>query len=70
MCVSKTHTKPNYNAHNRKAELKRTSPLSDFSIDLYDRIATSTLISKSESVSIMLKNGQVIGKDEQNANGN
>ena len=53
-----------------KAELEKTSPLSAFSIDLYDRIATSTLISKSESVSIMLKNGQFIVKDEQNANGN
>lgn len=53
-----------------KAELERTSPLSAFSIDLYDRIVTSTLIGKGNSVSIMLKNGQIIGKDEQNANSN
>jgi hypothetical protein len=52
-----------------KAELEKTSSLSAFSIDLYDRIATSTLIGKDEAVSLMLKNGQVIGKDEQNANG-
>lgn len=52
-----------------KAELQKTSSLSAFSIDLYDRIAISTLIEKDNAVSLMLKNGQVIGKDEQNANG-
>lgn len=72
-CASQKYTSNSTTLHiteRLKAELQKTSSLSDFSIDLYNRIATSTLIGKDEAVSLMLKNGQVIGKDEQNANGN
>ena len=72
-CASQKYTSNSTTLHiteRLKAELQKTSSLSAFSIDLYNRIATSTLIGKDEAVSLMLKNGQVIGKDEQNANGN
>lgn len=71
-CASQKYTSNPTTLHiteRLKAELEKTSSLSAFSIDLYDRIASSTLIGKNEAVSLMLKNGQVIGKDEQNANG-
>lgn len=71
-CASQKYTSNPTTLHiteRLKAELVRTSSFSAFSIDLYDRIATSTIIGKDEAVSLMLKNGQVIGKDEQNANG-
>ena len=72
-CASQKYTSNPTTLHiteRLKAELEKTSSLSAFSIDLYDRIASSTLIGKNEAVSLMLKNGQVIGKDEQNANSN
>lgn len=71
-CASQKYTSNPTTLHiteRLKAELVRTSSISAFSIDLYDRIAISTRIGKDEAVSLMLKNGQVIGKDEQNANG-
>lgn len=70
-CVSQKYTLNATTLHmteRLKAELEKTSPLSAFFIDLYDRIAISTLIGKGEAVSLMLKNGQVIGKDEHYAN--
>ena len=72
-CASQKYTSNSTTLHiteRLKTELQKTSSLSAFSIDLYDRIATSTLMGKDEAVSLMLKNGQVIGKDEQNANSN
>lgn len=49
-----------------KADFEKSSPLSDFSIELFENTLSAVLIDKNSSVSIELKNGNVIGKEYQN----
>ena len=50
-----------------KADFEKSSPLSDFSMKLFENTVSAVLINKNGSVSIELKNGNVIGKENQNA---
>lgn len=49
-----------------KADFEKSSPLSDFSMELFENTVSAVLIDKNGSVSIELKNGNIIGKEYQN----
>ena len=49
-----------------KADFEKSSPLSVFSMDLFEKTVSAVLIDKRGSVSIKLKNGNIIGKENQN----
>lgn len=49
-----------------KADFAKSSPLSDFSMELFENTISAVLIDKKGSVSIELKNGNIIGKEYQN----
>ncbi len=50
-----------------KADFEKSSPLSAFSMDLFEKTVSTVLIDKLGSVSIKLKNGNIIGKENANA---
>jgi len=47
-----------------RAELKQMAPLSDFSPEVLSRVAAQILLGEPAVVQIKLKNGQIVGKDE------
>ena len=49
-----------------KADFEKSSPLSMFSMELFEKTISAVYIDKRGSVSIMLKNGNIIGKENQN----
>lgn len=49
-----------------KADFERTSPLSDFSMELFENTVSAVLIDKGGVVSLKLKDGNIIGKGNQN----
>lgn len=49
-----------------KADFEKSSPLSAFSMDLFEKTVSAVLIDKQGSVSIKLKNGNIIGKENLN----
>ena len=49
-----------------KADFEKLSPLSTFSMELFEKTVSAIYIDKRGSVSIMLKNGNIIGKENQN----
>ena len=51
-----------------KADFEKSSPLSAYSTELFIRTVTAVLLAKDGTVSLLLKNGNLIGK-EQNAHG-
>lgn len=53
-----------------KAEFEKSSPLSAFSIELFDKTVSAVMINKNSSVSIMLKDGTIVGKENCDAGTN
>ena len=51
-----------------KADFEKSSPLSAYSTEVFSRTVTAVLLSKDGTVSLLLKNGNLIGK-EQNEHG-
>lgn len=49
-----------------KADFEKSSPLSTFSMELFEKTVSAVLINKRGSVSIKLKNGNIIGKENRN----
>lgn len=49
-----------------KADFEKSSPLSAFSMELFEKSVSAVLINKRGSVSIKLKNGNIIGKENRN----
>ena len=47
-----------------RAELKQLAPLSGFSPETLDRIAVEVILSAPATVQLRLKNGQIVGKDD------
>lgn len=43
-----------------KADLKKTSPLSDFSMDIFIKTVSAVLIDENAKISIVLKNGNIV----------
>ena len=50
-----------------KAEFEKSSLLSAFSIDLFEKTVSVVMINKNSSVSIMLKDGTIVGKENRDA---
>ena len=59
-----------YTAHRLKATLADAEPLSAFSLPLFKRTVQEIHLNKKGMVSIRLINGQMVGKDDENATGN
>ena len=59
-----------YTAHRLKATLADAEPLSIFSLPLFKRTVQEIHLSKNSTVSIRLINGQMVGKDDENATDN
>ena len=49
-----------------KADFEKLSPLSTFSMELFEKTVSAVLLNKRGSVSIKLKNGNIIGKENLN----
>lgn len=49
-----------------KAEFEKSTPLSDFYIDLFDKTVSAIRLNIDGEVSLVLKNGKLIGKGEPN----
>lgn len=49
-----------------KADFEKSSPLSTFSMELFEKTVSAVLIDQRGSVSIKLKNGNIIGKENRN----
>lgn len=59
-----------YTAKRLKADFANASPLSDFSIELFDRTVSELRLCENGSVILTLTNGQQIGKEQCNASNN
>ena len=59
-----------YIAHRLKAAFADAEPLSAFFLPLFKRTVQEIHLSKNGTVSIKLINGQMVGKDDENATGN
>lgn len=58
-----------YTAHRLKAVLANTEPLSVFSLPLFKGAVQAIHLEKDGTVNIKLANGQMVGKDDENATG-
>lgn len=58
-----------YTAHRLKAAFANAEPLSAFSLPLFKRTVQAIFLEKDGTVNIKLANGQLIGKDDENATG-
>ena len=56
-----------YIAHRLKAVLANADPLSTFSLPLFKRTVQTIYLGRNGTVSIKLINGQMVGKDDENA---
>ena len=56
-----------YTAHRLKATLADVEPLSTFSLPLFKRTVQEIHLNKDGTVSVKLINGQMVGKDDENA---
>lgn len=68
-CVAKKYDidkSTRYITDRLKADFEKSSPLSTFSMELFEKTVSAVLINKNGSVSIELKNGNVIGKENLN----
>ena len=69
-CVSLKYADINsapYIAHRLKAVLANAEPLSAFSLPLFKRTVQAIHLEKDGTVNIRLANGQMVGKDDENA---
>ena len=69
-CVSLKYTDIDsapYIAHRLKAVLLDAEPLSAFSLPLFKRTVQAIHLEKDGTVNIRLANGQMVGKDDENA---
>ncbi len=68
-CATKKYSADNSNRHitdRLKADFEKSSPLSAFSMELFEKTVSAVFINKRGSVSIMLKNGNIIERENQN----
>ena len=65
-CASKKYDENNSNKHitdRLKAEFEKSNPLSTFSTDFLERTVKTVLLGKNNTISLVLKNGNIIGKE-------
>lgn len=68
-CATKKYSADNSNCHitdRLKADFEKSSPLSAFSMELFEKTVSAVFINKRGSVSIMLKNGNIIERENKN----
>ncbi|MGN0457293.1 MAG: recombinase family protein [Acutalibacteraceae bacterium] len=68
-CAEQKYSSDKSNRHiteRLKANFEKLSPLSTFSMELFEKTISAVLIDKRGSVSIKLKNGNIIGKENLN----
>ncbi len=70
-CAAKKYEQIKGKAHitqRLKAEFEKSSPLSDFYIDLFEKTVSAIQMNIDGEISLVMKNGKIIGKGETNGN--
>ncbi len=73
-CAAKKYSESNSTRHiteRLQADFEKSTPLVDFSSDFFERTVSAVLVGQNNTVSLVLKNGNTIGKESaENDNAN